>query len=161
MSNEDDAPESRWRYLVLPLVPIVAAWDAVRSAITAWGELGTRLLGRLDPLFARFTGVAIRVGRLVQPLVDRLAARVERIASRVRPAVAWASGLAARLGRRWARLTRAVGRALAPVQHAVRSARRVLGAPFRTAWRAAARGLRPVRRALAKARALLPRRRRR
>jgi hypothetical protein len=139
-------PRSPWRFLVLPLVPVVAVWDAARAALRAWGEFGMRMLEKLDPLFARFTGWAVRIGERLRPLLERVAARAERLTARMRPALDRVTRAVRMIVEPIERAVAAVAAWLEPVRIALRHAGRLLGTPFRIVGRWIGRGAGAVRR---------------
>ncbi|TPW12663.1 MAG: hypothetical protein FD127_2503 [Acidimicrobiaceae bacterium] len=115
------------RALALPLTPIVAAVDLTTAIFKAWAEWGTRQLNRLDPLFARFTRLMIRVGNWAAPATERISASIERFAARLVPIIVAAGRLATRAGAHVRRTTRPLVNGFIAVRGAARRAIRPIG----------------------------------
>lgn len=153
------------RVLALPLAPIVAAIDLTTVIFEAWAEWGTRRLNRLDPFFARFTRLMIRLGNWVAPATDRIGASIARLAAGLAPIIAAAGRLATGVGTHVRLVTQPlvhgfvavrsiVRRAISPISTAMRQlASHLVAAASRTASRvrstisALRRAARPRRRA--------------
>lgn len=146
---EQPRGRGRWRFLALPLLPFLAAWELLKSVARAWGEFGVRMLDRLDPFFARIGAWWVRMGERLQPVFERIVAPFRWVAERVEPATKrigeWCTVVFAPLRR----LVSAVTSALAPAFAALRAAFLWVTTPLRWAGRTVARGWRATKAAAA------------
>lgn len=137
---------SRWRFAALPLVPFVLAWDAARAALRAWAEFGTRLLGKLDPLFAGLYPLWVRIGERLRPLVEPVGAFLRHVGQAVAPTLARLARILGAILARIGHITAAVTRLAAPVAAAARRTLRGAASLLRPLWQGVRRATQPVRR---------------
>ncbi len=132
-ATEAPTPTDRvWqRLLALPLAPIVAAIDLTSAIFIAWAEWGTRQLNRLDPFFARFTRLMMRLGNWAAPAAARISASIARLTTALAPLMTAAGRLATRMGALVRRVTQPLGHGLVTVRSIVRRAISRISTPLR------------------------------
>lgn len=137
----DDRPptSSPGRWLLLPLVPVVALWDLGRALMRRWIAFGERqLTATLDPLFARLTRVLVRFTPRWGAAAERWAARFHRVVAALGRPVATLGRLLRAPAAWWTRGTAPIRRGWRAALGATRRLLRPVVVPFARAGRAVA-----------------------